>query len=160
MLPPVNYISVAYSSYMLLIKLCYCKYNGSGIKKQRDYLNRSLTDDQWIKRISDARETTKSGSPSKMTVLSQKRKDETKGETPFIGTVQWLKDKLAGKVETAKEMNFVGSRDSNKYHLPSCGWAERIPSEDRIYFPSPEAAKSRGYKPCRVCRPNRGRKRV
>jgi hypothetical protein len=47
MLPPVNYISVVYSSNRLLIRLCYILYNGSGIKNQRDYLNRSLTDDPW-----------------------------------------------------------------------------------------------------------------
>jgi iron complex transport system permease protein len=47
MLPPTNYRSVAYSSYRLLIRLCYIKYNGRGIKNQRDYLNRSLTDDRW-----------------------------------------------------------------------------------------------------------------
>jgi hypothetical protein len=46
MLPPANYKSVDHGSHRLLIKLCYCKYNGKGIKNQRDYLNRSLTDDQ------------------------------------------------------------------------------------------------------------------
>ncbi|HOO53624.1 MAG TPA: DEAD/DEAH box helicase family protein [Methanothrix sp.] len=112
-----------------------------------------------LKRIRNAREPTKYGSPNKITVKSLDRKRETNDSTPFIGTFQWIKDKLSGNVETAEVPNFVGSRDSNKYHLPSCGWAERIPSEDRIYFPSTEAAKSRGYKPCMVCKPNMRRKR-
>ncbi|HII07587.1 MAG TPA: DEAD/DEAH box helicase family protein [Methanotrichaceae archaeon] len=111
-----------------------------------------------LKRIRNAREPTKYGSPNKITVQSLDRKCETKDETPFVGPVQWIKDKLTGKVETAEVMNFVGSRDSNKYHHPSCGWAKRIPAEDLISFPNPEAAKSRGYFPCRVCKPNGRRK--
>jgi len=137
-----------YSSYHWQIQL----HDGNDPKWLEPHLS------ELIKRIRDARETTKSGSPSKMTVLSQERRDETKGETPFMGTVQWLKDKLTSKVEIAEEMNFVGSKDSNKYHRPSCGWAKRIQSEDKIYFPSPEAAKNRGYIPCGVCKPGRRRK--
>jgi len=53
MLPPTKYMSVVYSSYKLLIRLCYIKYNGRVSKNQRDYLNRSLTDDRCIQLIVD-----------------------------------------------------------------------------------------------------------
>ena len=66
-----------------------------------------------------------------------------------------LPQESTSKDETAKEMNFVGSKDSSKYHHPSCGWAKRIPPKDRIYFPSTEAAKNYGYSPCKVCKPTK-----
>lgn len=42
---------------------------------------------------------------------------------------------------------FVGSKNSNKYHLPSCAVAKRIKSENRVCFASEEEAKRRGYLP-------------
>ncbi len=46
---------------------------------------------------------------------------------------------------------FVASKNSNKYHLPSCRWAERIKKENQICFSSREEAESRGYQPCGTC---------
>ena len=48
---------------------------------------------------------------------------------------------------------FVGSRNSNKYHLPTCQWAQRINASNLVTFSSKQDAESRGYIPCRVCRP-------
>ena len=42
---------------------------------------------------------------------------------------------------------FVGSRNSNKYHLATCAVAKRIKPENRICFPSKEEAEKRGYVP-------------
>ena len=47
----------------------------------------------------------------------------------------------------------VASRDSDKYHLPTCGIARNIKLENRIEFKTPVDAVEAGYKPCAVCKP-------
>ncbi|MDP2837874.1 MAG: hypothetical protein Q8O53_01175 [Candidatus Moranbacteria bacterium] len=42
---------------------------------------------------------------------------------------------------------YVGSKNSNKYHLPTCAVAKRIKPENRVCFVSKEAAEARGYVP-------------
>lgn len=46
---------------------------------------------------------------------------------------------------------YVGSKTSNKYHLPSCRYAQRISSDNLVYFKDSEDAESKGYVPCKVC---------
>jgi micrococcal nuclease len=48
---------------------------------------------------------------------------------------------------------YVGSKISDKYHYPSCFWAQKIAAENEIWFSSTEEAKSGGYIPCKVCKP-------
>jgi len=50
-----------------------------------------------------------------------------------------------------KECALVGSKNSNKYHLPSCTWAKKIKAENRVCFSSEEEAKSKGYQPAGCC---------
>ena len=40
---------------------------------------------------------------------------------------------------------FVGSRNSNKYHLSTCAVAKRIKPENKVCFASKEDAEKRGY---------------
>ena len=40
---------------------------------------------------------------------------------------------------------FVGSKNSTKYHSPSCSYAKRIKPENRVCFASKEDAEKRGY---------------
>jgi hypothetical protein len=40
---------------------------------------------------------------------------------------------------------FVGSRNSDLYHLPTCGTAKRIKPENIVCFSSKEDAESKGY---------------
>ena len=54
---------------------------------------------------------------------------------------------------TATEGQFVGSTKSDKYHYPSCRWAEKILPENEIWFASSEEARAAGYVPCGVCNP-------
>lgn len=42
---------------------------------------------------------------------------------------------------------YVGSKNSNKYHLSTCPVAKRIKPENRVCFSSQEEAKARGYLP-------------
>lgn len=46
---------------------------------------------------------------------------------------------------------YVGSKNSDKYHLPSCRWAENIKSSNKITFSSSAIARSKGYSPCKTC---------
>jgi len=54
---------------------------------------------------------------------------------------------------TKTEGKYVGSIESDKYHYPSCTWAEKILKENEIWFNSEEEAQQQGYKPCGVCKP-------
>jgi len=40
---------------------------------------------------------------------------------------------------------YVGSKNSNKYHLPTCRYAKGIKAENRVCFSSQDEAKSKGY---------------
>jgi hypothetical protein len=48
---------------------------------------------------------------------------------------------------------FVGSKTSNKYHYPTCKWAQKIRPERLIVFKSVKEAQARHYIPCPVCKP-------
>ncbi|MDA3815666.1 MAG: hypothetical protein PF549_04875 [Patescibacteria group bacterium] len=50
-----------------------------------------------------------------------------------------------------KECALIGSKNSDKYHLPTCGWADRIKPENRVCFSSEEDAKSQGYQSAGCC---------
>lgn len=52
-----------------------------------------------------------------------------------------------------QEVVFVGSRNSNKYHHPSCVWAKKIKPENLVTFNGKGEAVSAGYIPCKVCKP-------
>lgn len=47
--------------------------------------------------------------------------------------------------QPAGECPYVGSRNSNKYHLATCAVAKRIKPENRVCFTSKEDAEKRGY---------------
>lgn len=48
---------------------------------------------------------------------------------------------------------YVGSIDSDKYHVPRCRFAKEILPENEIWFDSAEDAQASGYSPCGSCRP-------
>ncbi len=48
---------------------------------------------------------------------------------------------------------YVGSINSDKYHLPSCRWAQKIKPGNEIWFDTKEEAEEGGYSPCKVCKP-------
>jgi hypothetical protein len=50
-------------------------------------------------------------------------------------------------------IGFVGNRVSQVYHVPSCGWANKIRARNRVYFASSSQASSRGFRPCGICKP-------
>lgn len=61
---------------------------------------------------------------------------------------------LWGNQNVQKEdKKYIGSKESNKYHLPSCQWAQKIKPENQVWFGSKEEAEKAGYQPCKVCTP-------
>ncbi len=61
--------------------------------------------------------------------------------------------KPTAKPSVPSEGKYVGSIDSDKYHYPSCRFAEKILPENEIWFDSAKDAEAQGYKPCGVCDP-------
>ncbi|TAK96436.1 hypothetical protein EPO05_01875 [Patescibacteria group bacterium] len=54
-------------------------------------------------------------------------------------------------VATIKDCAFVGSKNSDKYHVPTCQWAKRIKPENVVCFRSAEEAVAKGYQPDKGC---------
>ena len=54
---------------------------------------------------------------------------------------------------TTTSITYVGSANSDKYHIPSCTSAQRIKASNLVEFTSKEDAESKGYQPCKVCKP-------
>jgi len=48
---------------------------------------------------------------------------------------------------------FVGSKNSNVYHYPSCKYAQQIKPENLVTFPTAQDAVNQGYHPCSYCNP-------
>ena len=50
-----------------------------------------------------------------------------------------------------QDCTYVGSKNSNKYHLPSCRWAKNIKPENLACFKDKNDAESKGYLPDKNC---------
>jgi micrococcal nuclease len=48
---------------------------------------------------------------------------------------------------------YWGSKNSNKYHNPSCKWAQKIKPENKRVFKTVKEAQDAGYVACKVCKP-------
>ncbi len=46
---------------------------------------------------------------------------------------------------------FLASKNSSKYHDPSCNLAQKIKPENLVKFESADEAVKRGYEPCKRC---------
>jgi methylphosphotriester-DNA--protein-cysteine methyltransferase len=53
----------------------------------------------------------------------------------------------------AADFKYVGSKNSNKYHYPTCKWAKKISPQNLITFKTAQEALKAGYVPCKVCKP-------
>lgn len=48
---------------------------------------------------------------------------------------------------------YWASSNSDKFHNPSCEWAQKISSKNKVVFHSRDEALNSGYQPCQVCSP-------
>ena len=55
---------------------------------------------------------------------------------------------------SAGDYNYVASRFSIKYHLPTCKQIRGLQEQNRVGFNTPEEAVKAGYVPCGVCKPD------
>jgi len=61
---------------------------------------------------------------------------------------------IAFVIEIYAQGQFVGSKNSDVYHYPSCGSASRILAENKIWFQDAQDAVNHGYRACLVCKPS------
>jgi beta-lactamase superfamily II metal-dependent hydrolase len=87
-------------------------------------------------------------------VSTGKQSWSTAGTAPksTASSVAWPVSPVAA-VSTTSQEAFVGSVKSNKYHYPSCQWAEKIKPSNEIWFTGSADARAHGYVPCGVCHP-------
>lgn len=58
-----------------------------------------------------------------------------------------------GVCKPDEKIKVVASKDSDKYHLPSCGLVKNIKSENLVEYSSPVEAAKAGKTPCGICKP-------
>ncbi len=56
-------------------------------------------------------------------------------------------------VGLAVDYKYVGSKNSNKYHYPTCKSAQKIKPGNLVTFNSAKDAQAAGYVPCKMCKP-------
>jgi micrococcal nuclease len=70
------------------------------------------------------------------------------------GTIHFTDNPKSSRFEPVNiTSQFWVSQESNKYHYPTCLWAQKIKHSNLIKFSSPEEALKAGYIPCKVCNP-------
>jgi len=57
----------------------------------------------------------------------------------------------AGNSTVPQNCAYVGSKNSNKYHLPTCRWAKQIKPENLVCFKTLEEALAKNYQPDKNC---------
>lgn len=76
----------------------------------------------------------------------------TDGLTLTTSAVAWV-PAAAGPAPAGAPGQFVGSRQSDRYHWPTCRSARAILPENEVWFRSAKAAQEAGYRPCGICDP-------
>lgn len=85
------------------------------------------------------------GGPAVLSVPVQAVVEAVQG-TPVTQAVAGAKVDIGGAgTSSGTNCAFVGSRNSDKYHLPKCSAAKRIKPENLVCFASKEDAEKRGY---------------
>ena len=62
-----------------------------------------------------------------------------------------------GSLVVGEQMNYVGGKESKKYHRTDCELVKRIYKDDKVPFESSKLAEKDKYRPCLVCCPDRPR---
>lgn len=89
------------------------------------------------------------GTVEELVALREQGQKEDRGEpSPLVSPPQNSPAVAAAQTQTqSEEKMFVGSVNSDKYHLPDCPSAKRIKPENQIWFASQEEAQVAGYEP-------------
>lgn len=79
--------------------------------------------------------------------------------TDELGTIRCVskKNKLTfnGKEEitTTQTTQYIGSKNTKKYHREDCQYVKTISDKNKVYFSSSQEAQNEGYIPCKACNP-------
>jgi hypothetical protein len=73
-----------------------------------------------------------------------------KGEAVNLATPD-PKPAPEASLASKKDCAFIGSKNSNKFHLPTCSFAKRIKPENVVCFKSAEDAAAKNYLPDKGC---------
>ena len=90
----------------------------------------------------------------KIKIKDNSGKEVFKGNTSKIKTTEKVtKDKPAKSESSSSSATYWASSNSNKFHNPSCEWAQKISSRNKVVFHSRDQAINSGYQACQVCSP-------
>ena len=73
-------------------------------------------------------------------------------EAQKIGRGLWAHKHLKKEPKYTREQ-YMGAKDSNRYHLPTCALIRKVNPLDRRMFNTVKKAVEAGYVPCKVCQP-------
>ena len=63
------------------------------------------------------------------------------------------KDEPKQQESESSSETYWASSNSDKFHNPSCEWAQKISGKNKVVFHSRDEALNAGYQPCQVCSP-------
>lgn len=91
-------------------------------------------------------------------IILEKASECPKNETGSVNQTEPSQTADVQQKEPSSDLNtnqsdcvFVGSKNSNKYHLPTCRFAKNIKPENKVCFKSAEDAQQKGYQPDKTC---------
>ena len=82
---------------------------------------------------------------------SNPQKDRQALVEKVAGTSQAGNNQVQTTSSQEENCAFVGSKNSNKYHLPACRYAANIKPENKRCFSSAQEAEKSGYVPAGCC---------
>ena len=75
------------------------------------------------------------------------------GDTSALDDISLSDDSSSDSSSSSSGSTYWASSSSGKFHNPSCEWAQKISSKNKVVFHSRDEAISSGYQPCSVCNP-------
>lgn len=99
------------------------------------------------------------GHPHKEALQRFSRYNMVVYRTDELGTIRCVskKNKLTfnGKEEitTTQTTQYIGSKNTKKYHKEDCQYVKTISDKNKVYFSSSQEAQDEGYIPCKACNP-------
>lgn len=94
--------------------------------------------------------------PSTLITSIQSRVKTTSTQEGLTGVVLQTEDNSNTDCEDLgcpAGTQFVGSKNSNKYHYCDCRWVKMIKPDNLVCFKNVEEAKEKCYIPCKTCEP-------
>ena len=105
-----------------------------------------ILDEQWNGNVYWVKAEIKADPAAVSKAIERKRNETTSSIKKFAAPPVEPKTPLA-------LASYYGSKNSRKYHRPTCDWAQKISRHNLIVFKSTDSAKRSGYEPCSICNP-------